>query len=89
MAKDINFLELLQTFRRGELLQQADGMLNELIEAIRATGGNGTLTLSMPFKTNKARQIECTPKLKAEKMRAAEIARTSSRQLVFKPIPTK
>ena len=68
-AKELNFLELVQTFRRGELLHQADDMLNELVEAIRATGGNGTLTLSMPFKTNKAGQIECTPKIKAEKPR--------------------
>lgn len=59
----INFLELLQTFRRGELLQQGDEQLEKVIGAIAETGGDGKLVIEMPFKLNKAGQIECTPKI--------------------------
>jgi len=43
MAKDeMNFLEFLQSFRRGELLDDADQSLTELIEAVERTGGGGS-----------------------------------------------
>lgn len=31
---DLNFLEFLQTFRRGELLAEGDAKLTELVEAL-------------------------------------------------------
>lgn len=73
MAEDaLTFMELLQSFRRGELLDQADQRLVEVIDAIRDTGGCGTLTITLPFKMNKAGQIECTPDLKAKVPRRAQ-----------------
>lgn len=62
---ELNFLEFLQTFRRGELLHQADGRLTAVVEAMRETGGNGTLTIKLRFKMNKAGQIECIPDVAA------------------------
>jgi len=59
----INFLTFLQTFRRGELLNQGDAQLQKIIEAMAETGGDGKLTIELPFKLNKAGQIECTPKI--------------------------
>ena len=72
MAKpndELGFLEFLQTFRRGELLAEAGDLLNELMEAIRKTGGKGDLTLRLPFKVNDAGQIECIPVLAMKKPR--------------------
>lgn len=67
-AKDeLSFLEFLQSFRRGELLADADQSLTELIEAIERTGGNGTLTIKLPFKKNKAGQLECVPAVELKK----------------------
>jgi hypothetical protein len=51
----------MQSFRRGELLRQGDDALQTIIAAIADTGGNGELTIKLPFKRNKAGQIECTP----------------------------
>ncbi|MGV6840600.1 MAG: hypothetical protein ACWA40_10445 [Planktomarina sp.] len=59
----INFLEFLQSFRRGELLREGDRQLGEVIEAMTYTGGDGEITIKLPFKRNKAGQIECTPKM--------------------------
>lgn len=68
MAKhDVNFLELLQSFRRGELLQDGDLKLNELMTAIHATGAGGDMTLKLKFKVNKAGQIELVPDLTIRK----------------------
>ena len=64
---ELNFLELLQGFRRGDLVQRADAELNELMQAIRENGGKGELTLKMPFKVNDAGQIECVPTLTVKK----------------------
>jgi len=68
---DMNFLEFLQTFRRGTLLAHADAQLEELLLAIHETGGNGKLTLDIPFKVNKAGQIECQPVVKVTKPKPA------------------
>lgn len=68
MAKhELNFLEFLQTFRRGDLLHDGDQKLTELMEAIRETGGNGSMTLKLSFKTNKAGQLEVQPDLTVKK----------------------
>lgn len=64
---ELNFLELLQTFRRGELLTEGDRKLGELVEAISATGAGGDLTMKLKFKVNKAGQIECQPELTVKK----------------------
>lgn len=70
MARDeLSFLEFLQTFRRGELLSEANDQLGELMSAIRRTGGKGELTLKLPFKVNAAGQIECVPQLTTKKPR--------------------
>lgn len=63
----LNFLEFMQTFRRGELIAASDDMLRELIAAVQDTGGSGTLTIKLPFKMNKAGQIECVPVVEAKK----------------------
>lgn len=65
--QDLNFLELIQGFRRGELLTEGDQKLQELIEAIGTTGGSGDLTLKLKFSTNKAGQLECNPALTIKK----------------------
>jgi hypothetical protein len=62
----INFMEFLQSFRRGELLREGDTKLAEVIEAMTETGGDGEITIKLPFKRNKAGQIECTPKVTAK-----------------------
>jgi len=59
----INFLEFLQTFRRGELLRLGDKQMTEVVAAMAETGGDGEITLKLPLKLNKAGQIECTPKV--------------------------
>ncbi len=62
----INFLEFMQSFRRGELLREGDQQLSKVIEAMHATGGDGEINIKLPYKLNKAGQIECTPKLTAK-----------------------
>ncbi|MCJ8138411.1 transcriptional regulator [Falsirhodobacter halotolerans] len=70
MAKaELNFMEFIQSFRRGELLEMGDKHLNELMDAINETGGNGSITITLPFKVNKAGQIECTPDIAVKKPR--------------------
>ena len=70
MAKfDLTFLEFLQTFRRGELLTEADDLLSELMEAIGRTGQKGEITLKLPFKPNDNGQIECVPVFSVKKPR--------------------
>ena len=64
---ELNFLEFLQTFRRGELLADGDAKLSELVEAISATGGSGSMTLKIALKPNKAGQIEIVPDLTIKK----------------------
>lgn len=64
---ELNFLEFIQTFRRGELLHEGDAKLTELMEAIRETGAGGSLTLKLSFKVNKAGQLEVSPDLTVKK----------------------
>lgn len=64
---ELNFLEFIQGFRRGELLEQGDQKLAELVEAIQQTGGSGSLTLKFNLKMNKAGQFETTPDLTIKK----------------------
>lgn len=64
---DLNFLEFLNTFRRGELLAEADTKLTELVEAIAIHRGAGSLTLKLNFKMNKAGQIEIVPDVTTKK----------------------
>ena len=72
MAKDeLTFVEFMTSFRRGDLVSECDQMLGELVDAIHSVGGDGTLTITLPFKTNKAGQIECTPDIKMKKPRRA------------------
>lgn len=59
---ELNFLELMQNFRRGELLHQCDQMLTDLMEAVAETGSTGSMSLKMDFKPNKAGQLEVTIK---------------------------
>lgn len=70
MPKDeLNFLEFLQSFRRGALLQEADARMSELLDAVHDTGGKGEMTIKLPLKLNKAGQIECVPEVKIAKPR--------------------
>lgn len=68
---NLNFLEFLQSFRRGELLSQADDRLEELIEAVQRTGAKGEITIKLPFKVNDAGQIECVPSIAMKKPQPA------------------
>lgn len=61
--ENLNFMQFLQAFRRGEVLAEADQQLRELVEAIDRTGAGGTLTLKLAFKVNKAGQIEVDPQV--------------------------
>lgn len=67
MRNELNFLEFIQTFRRGELLAEGDDKLNELVAAIQRTGAGGSLTLKLAIKVNKAGQLEVTPDLAMKK----------------------
>jgi len=70
MARDeLSFLEFLQSFRRGELISEADDQFGELMEAVKRTGGKGDLTIKLPFKVNEAGQIECVPTVSCKKPR--------------------
>jgi hypothetical protein len=62
----VNFLELIQTFRRGQLLRRADDELEKVISAMYETGGSGEVTIKLPFKLNKGGQIECTPNISSK-----------------------
>lgn len=64
---ELNFLELIQSFRRGELLTEGDQKLNELIDAIQRTGNGGDLTMKLKIKVNKAGQLEIVPDLTIKK----------------------
>ncbi|EPX82068.1 hypothetical protein [Salipiger mucosus] len=66
---ELNFLEFLQSFRRGELLREADERMSEVLAAIQDTGNSGEITVKLPFKVNKAGQIECVPQITAKKPR--------------------
>lgn len=59
----LNFLELIQSFRRGELLRIGDSELSKVMQAMTDTGGDGSITITIPLKFNKAGQIEVTPKI--------------------------
>lgn len=68
MAKhDLNFLEFMQTFRRGELLTEGDDKLTDLVSAMREHGEGGSMTISLKFKMNKAGQFECIPSITTKK----------------------
>jgi len=67
--EDLNFLEFMQSFRRGELLAEANEQLEEMIAAVQNTGGKGELVLKLPFKRNDAGQIECLPTVTSKKPR--------------------
>ena len=58
---DLNFMQFIQTFRRGELLDDCNQKLNELMEALATADKGGSFTLKFDFKHNKAGQIEITP----------------------------
>ena len=70
MARDaMTFIEFLQTFRRGELLSVAHEQWDELMNAIRITGGKGEFTLKLSFKVNAAGQLETVPLVTIKKPR--------------------
>jgi hypothetical protein len=62
----LNAAELLHSFRRGVLLQQLDQSISDVIDAIANTGCDGSVTMKLAFKLNKAGQIECAPKIEAK-----------------------
>lgn len=70
MAKDdLNFVGLLSSHRRGELVREADDLLAEMIAAINEYGGSGELTLKLKVKRNDAEQLEVQPALNMKKPR--------------------
>ena len=64
---EVNFIELIQSFRRGALLADGDQKLQELIEAIGNTMTGGSLTMTLKFKVNKANQVELDPTITIKK----------------------
>lgn len=72
MAVDkMNFVQLLQATRRGEIVREADDLLAEMVRAIHEHGGKGELTLKLSIKKNEAEQLEITPALNMKKPRRA------------------
>jgi hypothetical protein len=67
MRHELNFLEFLQNFRRGELLADGDTKINELAAAMREHGAGGEFTLKLKFKMNKAGQLVCSPTVSIKK----------------------
>ncbi len=67
--EELNFLEFLQDFRRGELLRELSAQLSEMVTAVQETGRGGTLVLKLPYKVNKAGQLECDPVVDIKKPR--------------------
>lgn len=61
--QSMTFLELIQSFRRGELLRVGDAELAKVMEAMTETGGDGCITIKIPLKFNKAGQVEVTPSI--------------------------
>lgn len=59
----INFMEFLTSFRRGQLMREADKVLRRITEAMMETGNDGEITIKLPLKFNKAGQIEIDPKI--------------------------
>ncbi|WP_020039703.1 hypothetical protein [Salipiger mucosus] len=43
--------------------------MSEVLAAIQDTGNSGEITVKLPFKVNKAGQIECVPQITAKKPR--------------------
>jgi hypothetical protein len=68
---ELNAMELLQGFRRGQLLHEMDDALTRVVTAIRDTGGSGSITIKIPFKMNRAGQLECAPTVEAKVPREA------------------
>ena len=64
---ELNFMEFLQSFRRGELLADGDDKLNELMDAMSRCDGNGSMTIAFKFTRNKAGQLEVTPTISIKK----------------------
>ncbi|WP_421792793.1 hypothetical protein [Hyphobacterium sp.] len=64
---ELGFLEFFQNFRRGRLVGDAAEKMDELMEAMAATGGKGKLVIEFPFSFNKAGQLECSPVVKVTK----------------------
>lgn len=67
----MNFVQLLQAQRRGEIVREADDLLSEMVLAIHEHGGKGDITLKISVKKNEAEQLEFTPTLKMNKPRRA------------------
>lgn len=58
---DLNFMQFIQTFRRGELLDDCNQKLNELMETLATSDKGGSMTVKFDFRHNKAGQLEITP----------------------------
>lgn len=76
--QSINFLQLLQSHRRGEIPAVADAALTDILTALREHGGKGKLTLTLNLELNKTGQVELIPDIKSVKPR-----RTMSTGLFF------
>lgn len=68
-TNEMNFVQLLQAQRRGEIVREADELLSEMVQAIHQHGGKGDITLKISVKKNEAEQLEFTPTLKMNKPR--------------------
>lgn len=69
--KTMTFAEFLMSHRRGELIAEANDLMDELLEAVVRTGSKGSITLKIPVEMNKAGQIEITPAIDMKKPRRA------------------
>lgn len=69
MHKDVlNLIQLLQSHRRGELVAAANASAQELIQAMKDTGGDGQIVIKIPFKhAKKGNHIEVTPTITVTK----------------------
>lgn len=67
----ITFIGFLQSNRRGEIPNEADAAMTDILTALREHGGKAKMILSLNFSFTKSGQIEIKPDLKVEKPRRA------------------
>lgn len=64
MARDdLNFLEFLQGFRRGAVVQELDDHQAKILAAMMEIDGNGSLTMKVNYSRGKSGQLEVTVKV--------------------------
>lgn len=69
------FTDVIRDMRFGEMLDELDCDLNQLVTAVESTGKSGTLTITMTLKPSSSGAIEVTD---AVKVKLPKLAKGSS-----------